>query len=193
MRLVRTFGRGAEAAEALIKSLEQRGAFNLERVEPVVREILAEVSKRGDDALREYAGRFDSLGTNEGLLVSREEMKAAWEGTSPKIQEAMRVAQANIRAFAEAQRPKEWMFSPADGECWVLRAGGTVSAAIDLAHDCDACAGSGGGADCGVLAEAGERDDGGGVAGGSDGVLPRGRRTGNCGDGIRDGDDCASR
>ena len=115
MKLVRTFGRGATAAEALIKSLEQRGALNLERVEPVVREILGEVRRCGDDALREYAGRFDSLGANEALLVSRDEMKAAWETTSPKIQEAMRVAQANIRAFAEAQKPKEWTISRADG------------------------------------------------------------------------------
>ena len=42
-------------------------------------------------------------------------MKAAWEATAPELQEAMQVAQANIRAFAEAQRPKEWMISPCDG------------------------------------------------------------------------------
>jgi histidinol dehydrogenase len=115
MKLVRTFGRGAKAAEALITSLEQRGSLNMERVEPVVREILAEVRQRGDAALREYATRFDSLGVAEPLLVSRDEMKAAWDATAPKLQDAMRVAQANIRAFAEAQKPKEWMISPADG------------------------------------------------------------------------------
>jgi histidinol dehydrogenase len=115
MKLVRTFGRGAKAAEALITALEQRGAVNTARVDGVVREILGEVRTRGDAALREYAGRFDSLGADEALLVSRAEMKAAWEATSPKLQKAMQVAQANIRAFAEAQRPKEWMISPADG------------------------------------------------------------------------------
>jgi histidinol dehydrogenase len=115
MKLVRTFGRGAAAAEAQIVALEQRGVLNMGRVEPVVREILAEVRQRGDAALREYAGRFDSLGANEALLVSREEMKRAWDATAPKLQEAMRVAQANIRAFAEAQLPKEWTISPVDG------------------------------------------------------------------------------
>ena len=115
MKLVRTFGRGARAAEALILALEQRGALNMGRVEPVVREILAGIRQRGDAALREYSGRFDSLGADEPLLVSREEMKAAWEATAPKLQEAMRVAQANIRDFAEAQRPKEWMIAPGDG------------------------------------------------------------------------------
>jgi histidinol dehydrogenase len=115
MKLVRTFGRSAKAAEALIIALEQRGAVNTARVDGVVREILGEVRTRGDAALREFAGRFDSLGADQALLVSREEMKAAWEATSPKLQKAMQVAQANIRAFAEAQRPKEWMIAPADG------------------------------------------------------------------------------
>ena len=115
MKLVRTFGKGAKAAEALIVALEQRGALNMGRVEAVVREILADLRQRGDTALREYAGRFDSLGADEPLLVSRDEMKAAWEATSPTLQEAMRVAQSNIRAFAEAQRPREWMIAPADG------------------------------------------------------------------------------
>ena len=115
MKLVRTFGRGAAAAEALITALEQRGAQSMGRVEPVVREILAEVRKRGDAALREYASKFDSLGSDDAFLVSREEMKAAWDATEPKLQKAMSIAQANIRAFAEAQLPKEWTISPAAG------------------------------------------------------------------------------
>lgn len=89
--------------------------MNTARVDGVVRGILADVRQRGDVALREIAGRFDSLGIDEALLVSRDEMKAAWEATTPKLQKAMQVSQANIRVFAEAQRPKEWMISPADG------------------------------------------------------------------------------
>ena len=115
MKLVRTFGRGAKAATALIRTLEQRGALNTARVEAVVREILSEVRQGGDAALRRYAGEYDSLGAGQELLVSQEEMKAAWETTDPKLQEAMRVAQANIRGFAEAQKPQEWMMSPAEG------------------------------------------------------------------------------
>ena len=49
------------------------------------------------------------------LLVSREEMRAAWEATAPELQAAMMVARGNILAFAEAQLPKEWSFSPLDG------------------------------------------------------------------------------
>jgi len=115
MKLIRTFGRTAKAAEALIQTLEQRGAVNTAKVEPVVRRILAAVQKRGDKAVIEYATRLDALERGQPLLVSREEMKAAWEATDPALQAAMKAARANIRAFAEAQKTTEWMLSPEDG------------------------------------------------------------------------------
>jgi len=109
MRLIRTFGRTATAAEALIKSLEQRGSVSTASVEPTVRAILASVKKRGDKALLEYAAKFDGLAKDQSLLVSPAEMKQAWEAIEPKLQLAMHTAQANIRAFAEAQLAEEWM------------------------------------------------------------------------------------
>lgn len=108
MKVVRTFGRSAQAAEELIESLEQRGAVSTGSVEPVVRKILAAVAKRGERAVVAYASKLDGLAKNQPLLVSREEMRAAWESTAPKLQAAMQAAQANIRAFAEAQKASEW-------------------------------------------------------------------------------------
>lgn len=115
MKLVKTFGRGRTIAIALVETLEQRGAVSTARVEPVVRRILAEVRKRGDRALRKYAAEFDGLAKGQALLVSRDEMKAAWEATAPKLQAAMMVARGNILAFAEAQSPQEWTISPVEG------------------------------------------------------------------------------
>jgi histidinol dehydrogenase len=115
MKLVRTFGRTTQAAVAMIEALEQRGVVSTAKVEPVVRRILADVREGGDAALRRYAAKFDRLAQAAPLLVSRQEMQAAWKATSPELQTAMRVAQANIRAFAEAQRPAEWSISPAPG------------------------------------------------------------------------------
>jgi histidinol dehydrogenase len=115
MKLVKTFGRGKTTADALIETLEQRGAVNTARVEPVVRRILAEVRKSGDRALLKYAAEFDGLTKGQALLVSRDEMKAAWESTAPELQAAMMVARGNIIAFAEAQLPQEWTISPVDG------------------------------------------------------------------------------
>jgi len=115
MKLVKTFGRGKATANALMETLERRGAVNTARVEAVVLRILEEVRKRGDRALRKYGAKFDGLTENQKLQVSREEMKAAWEATAPELQAAMMVARGNILAFAEAQLPKEWIFSPSPG------------------------------------------------------------------------------
>jgi histidinol dehydrogenase len=115
MKLVKTFGRGKAAADVLIESLEGRGALNTARVEPVVRSILARVRKNGDRALLKYAAEFDDLAKGQALLVSRDEMKSAWDSTAPSLQAAMMVARGNILAFAEAQMPQEWTMSPVDG------------------------------------------------------------------------------
>lgn len=112
MKIVRT---NSEAAAAIICSLEDRGSVNTAKVDGVVREVLAAVRERGDLALREYAERFDGLSPEAPLLVSREEMQAAWEATSEEIKAAMRLAQANIRAFAERQLPRAWSFRPSEG------------------------------------------------------------------------------
>lgn len=115
MRLVKTFGRGRSAAEALIAALEQRGELNTSKVEKIVTDIVTGVRRRGDLGLRRYAAKFDGLQSGTGLLVSPEEMKVAWDATAPRLQAAMKAAQANIRAFAEAQKPKEWTISPLAG------------------------------------------------------------------------------
>jgi histidinol dehydrogenase len=115
MKLVRTFGRGKAAADALIATLEQRGAVNTARAEPVVRRILREVRTNGDRAIMKYATEFDGLTTGQALLVSREEMKAAWENTAPQLQAAMLMSRGNILAFAEAQLPQEWTISQVVG------------------------------------------------------------------------------
>ena len=128
MKLVKTFGRGKAAADVLIEALERRGAANTARVEPVVRRILADVRKKGDRALLKYATQFDGLAKGQAFLVSREEMKVAWETTAPNLQAAMMLARGNILAFAEAQLPREWTISPVAGvkTGQIIRALGSV-------------------------------------------------------------------
>jgi histidinol dehydrogenase len=115
MKLARTFGRGAKNAAVLIEALEQRGAVNTAKVEGSVTKIVTDVRKGGDAALRRIARKFDGLGLKDALLVSQDEMKAAWDATAPELKSAMKAAQANIRAFAKAQKPAEWNSSPVDG------------------------------------------------------------------------------
>jgi histidinol dehydrogenase len=115
MRLVKTFGRSKATATGLIETLQRRGVVNAGRVEPTVRKMLAEVRQRGDRALVKFATQFDGLTKGQKLLVSREEMKTAWDETAPELQAAMLVARGNILAFAEAQMPQEWSIEPTTG------------------------------------------------------------------------------
>jgi histidinol dehydrogenase len=115
MKILKTFGENAGAAQAAIELLERRGAVNTAKVDGVVQEILAAVRERGDAAVREYSAKFDALSDAQPLRVSREEMQAAWDATSEELKAAMRLAQANIRAFAEKQLPRAWSFRPTEG------------------------------------------------------------------------------
>ncbi len=107
MLVLRTYGKSAKAAASRIAAIEDRGALNTAKVEPVVRKILAKVRGGGDKALAKYATKFDGL-EGKPLRVTAAEMEAAWQSISPDLQAAMKAAQANIRSFAEHQMPEEW-------------------------------------------------------------------------------------
>lgn len=115
MKILKTYGEDAAIAADAIEQVERRGATNTARVDGVVREILEAVRARGDAAVREYAERFDGLAPGQPLQVTREEMLAAWESLGEELKAAMRVAQANIRAFAEKQLPRAFSFRPSEG------------------------------------------------------------------------------
>jgi histidinol dehydrogenase len=97
---------GAEAATS-VRKIAARGSRHAE-VEPVVRQIIADVRKRGDRAVRKYAEQWDGLGTQKSLSVAEEEIHAAWKSAAPELKASLRTAAANIRRFCEWQKPAEW-------------------------------------------------------------------------------------
>ena len=115
MKILKTFGESAAAAETAIRQLEQRGAVSTAKVDATVQNILTAVQRRQDEAVREFASGLDNLADDQPFLISHAEMQAAWESTSEELKAAMRLAQANIRAFAERQLPHAWSFRPSEG------------------------------------------------------------------------------
>jgi histidinol dehydrogenase len=115
MKILKTFGSEAPTADAAIQQLEQRGAANTAKVDGVVRDILSAVQARGDEAVREIATNLDGLHEDQPFLVSHAEMQSSWDSISEELKAAMRLAQANIRAFAERQLPRAWSFRPTEG------------------------------------------------------------------------------
>src|SRR4029079_8944774 len=67
-----------------------------------VREILLEVHKRGDAAVREYTERFDGV-TLDDLRVASVELDEALRATPRALRDALEFAQANILAFHRTQ------------------------------------------------------------------------------------------
>ncbi|MBI4877611.1 MAG: histidinol dehydrogenase [Acidobacteria bacterium] len=82
-----------------------RRAARLSEAEAVVQPILEAVRRRGDQALLEYARKFDAL-DRPGVAVSRAELDASARRLSPAFRAAVRTAARNIRAFAKLQLPR---------------------------------------------------------------------------------------
>jgi histidinol dehydrogenase len=115
MKLIRTQGRSAKQAEALLAQLEQRGGASLDTVLPTVRKILRDIRKQGDRALLRYAHKFDRLEPESPIRITPEETAAAWQQLDPALKQALETAAANIRAFAEHQLPQSWQSAPMEG------------------------------------------------------------------------------
>ncbi len=101
----------------IIKKAKERQDAERRKLANAVDEIIENVRKNGDSALREYNRKFDNC-VREKLLVSKEEIAKAYEAVSDRDIENIRAAAANIKAFAEAQRAsmKEIRdFSPMEG------------------------------------------------------------------------------
>ena len=94
--------------DRFVRAVERRGATDLAEVEPAVRRIVNDVRRNGDRALRRYATRWDGLEKSEPVRVPEAELRAAWEGISAELRDAITQAAANIRRYCEWQRPEEW-------------------------------------------------------------------------------------
>ncbi|HEV2132653.1 MAG TPA: histidinol dehydrogenase [Terracidiphilus sp.] len=111
MKLIRTKGRGARAAEEALLKLEHRSGAALNSVMPTVRRIVERVRKQGDRALLRYAKQFDGLPGASALRVSSAEMAAAWGALDPNLRDALSTAASQIREFARRQLPQSWSSS----------------------------------------------------------------------------------
>ena len=111
--------------------LLDRRSDRAEEAEAVVRPILEDVERRGDEALFEYARRLDGF---EGahFCAGPGTLAEAAERLTPAFRDAVGKASANIRRFAEMQLPRGHMTEIAPGILagQIVRPLGTVAAYI---------------------------------------------------------------
>jgi histidinol dehydrogenase len=96
---------GKKIGAELEKQVNRRLLFSADTEKTVAR-IIADVRRYGDRALRKYASKFDQLEGGQSIEVSREEMQQALNSISPALRRALEEAAANIRQFAEWQKPQ---------------------------------------------------------------------------------------
>jgi len=107
MQMLRFTDPGFEQAFAEIVA---RGQTPPAGVEETVREIIAGVRRRGDEALIDYTARFDRLTLDaDTLAVSEEEIDRACVAVSEESMAALRLAAERIAAYHRRQKTETWL------------------------------------------------------------------------------------
>ncbi|PCH59851.1 MAG: histidinol dehydrogenase [SAR86 cluster bacterium] len=101
-------------------SLLARDMLVAEEVTSVVKDILAQVRARGDEAVLEYTRKFDNLNVDSlaQLLVTKEQMQACLERLPKSQLEALKHAGERIRRYHERQKQTSWQYTEADGSIY---------------------------------------------------------------------------
>jgi histidinol dehydrogenase len=87
-------------------------------IEPAVSNILADVKKDGDQALRKFAGMFDKHVPNN-FEAGSSEISASSQFLSKQLKESIQLAASNIKLFHEAQIREEDIIETTTGvRCW---------------------------------------------------------------------------
>ena len=82
-----------------------------------VLDIIDNVRKNGDQAVIDYTNQFDHCSVTDAaqLEISQAQLKAAWDNLPADKTEALEIAAARVRAYAEKQKTESWQYTEADG------------------------------------------------------------------------------
>lgn len=98
--------------------LLQRPAIDTISLEQTVNEVLFDVQKNGDSAIKKFTLKFDQVQINE-LLVSEKEIIEAEDLCSQELKEAIQLAKNNIEKFHSSQTEEIKIIETAPGvKCW---------------------------------------------------------------------------
>ena len=105
-----------ETTRNILSDLLKRSPNNYDQYADKVQLILDDVKSRGDEALFDYTARFDGCQlTAENILVTEEEIRAAYDKVDAELVETIRKALVNIRDYHEKQRQFSWFDSQPNG------------------------------------------------------------------------------
>ncbi|MBT2685343.1 histidinol dehydrogenase [Bacillus sp. ISL-37] len=95
-------------------SLKRTVDGGTEEQRKAVQDIIAEVRASGDQALRTFTEKFDSVALDE-FLVTENEISEAYKNVSSQLVDIITEAAANIRKYHEKQLRPSWMTTEENG------------------------------------------------------------------------------
>ncbi|HAQ06228.1 MAG TPA: histidinol dehydrogenase, partial [Bacillus bacterium] len=95
-------------------SLKRTVDGGTEEQRKAVQDIIAEVRSSGDQAVRTFTEKFDSV-LLDGFQVTAEEIAEAYKGVSEHLIEIIKEAAENIRTYHEKQLRPSWMTTEENG------------------------------------------------------------------------------
>ena len=106
----------SQTAEKRLQRIEQRGLGYKAKDLTAVQRILDDVQKRGDQAVVEYARRFDAPKLKvKDIKVDKAEMTAAARQVDRRFKRALNRAADQIASFHRKQSAKSWIDTPRAG------------------------------------------------------------------------------
>ena len=115
--MIRRMNARAAGFDSQLSELLDWSGMADDRVEGIVRGILADVRKRGDAAVLEHTRRLDRLEVTSAaeLELSAERLDAALDAIPDDVREALELAAERLRDYAERQKGESWSYTEANG------------------------------------------------------------------------------
>ncbi len=91
--------------------LLKRGHMDMDEVSKKVTNMLKEIKKEGNEALKRHIEMFDSWApkNDEALCIDTQCMKDAYDALDDKLRKALHLAYERIYSYHQMQLPKSWM------------------------------------------------------------------------------------
>ncbi len=113
--IIRTANNIDQAKLELKKITDRTAGAIQDKAIKVVEDILENVRKRGDEAVREYTSRFDGF-LVEDFQVPSDLILKAWEETPRELQDSLLLAKKRIETFHTLQVPRNITYTGPHGE-----------------------------------------------------------------------------
>ena len=98
-----------ETKKDILTNLLKRSPNSYGEYEGRVNAIIEDIKARRDEAVFEYTAKFDGFNLNENnIVVTEEEIAAAYEEIDSELVEIIRRALVNIREYHEKQKRNSW-------------------------------------------------------------------------------------